>query len=851
MNIIQEKKNLVNSCIIHRRERIARFGLLFFSIFFCTCTFVSSQYYGMKFSGIEVSPDQRSSLNLTPERTLAIEGNLDVQFQVRLEPDPKAHFGYIFRLILGDRNIDLIHGIVPGNPNTFELILGDRTSKIAFHVPDEELNNDWIKLRFEFDFKNSQIACHFKDRLLTDDLTGFEDKFGFRLMFGAHSFGRFASTDVPGMVIRDVQIKFDDKVAYSWPLDEIEGAIAHSIPEGNNGIAFNPGWLLKQHNTWDQQINLEIVGGAKTTFDSRNDDLYIVSKDSIYIFNLVDKSVRSIAQKLQPHIESTSELIYDTISNRLMLYSLDDNYLSIFDFETSEWSPHHPGPEPLTVYWHHNRFIAPDGSLIAFGGYGQYIYKNSVLGWNPGKGRFDSLAYNGDFHPRYLAGSGFNPADNLLYIIGGYGSKSGKQSESPDYYYEILSFSVADSTFSKVVEFSNTKAGFCFANSVVFDDSNNMYALYYPKYQFDNQLQLIRVLLNNPEIIELGDAIEYSFLDINSFADLHFSKNSNKLLAVSSLSSKGKTSVTVNTIAFPPQPFTLQIAPAEKANSYVALYLIAALVLIITAYLLYYRRTKRSRSEKKPVVKTPEVMPYSKENSVLLFGGFQVFDKKGKDITAQFTPLPKKLFLFIMLHSLRNEKGVSSSALYETFWFDKSVESARNNRAVNIVKLKSLLENIDTASISKETGYWKFDFDPSRIYIDYYKYLRIIRSSTELSREQMVDLLSIIEGRPFLNNTNAEWLDPFKSEISNEIIDTFLRYIGKSDDEPEFLLNLINCIFLFDTVSEEALKIQCRLLIKQGKHTLAKKSYSRFVKEYKQLYEEEFTMSFHQIIEEK
>ncbi len=240
-----------------------------------------------------------------------------------------------------------------------------------------------------------------------------------------------------------------------------------------------------------------------------------------------------------------------------------------------------------------------------------------------------------------------------------------------------------------------------------------------------------------------------------------------------------------------------------------------------------------------------------KENSIFLFGGFQVIDRNGIDITGQFTPLPKKIFLFILLHSLRNEKGVSSNTLYETFWFDRSVESARNNRAVNIVKLRSLLENLETTSISKETGYWKFDFDPSRIYIDYFEYLRIVQHTTKLTREQIVDLLSIIENRSFLSNTNADWLDPFKSEISNEIIDTFLGYISKSEDDPEFLLHLTNCIFLFDAVSEEALKVQCRLLIKQGKHSLANKAYTKFASEYRQLYNEEYKLSFSQIIEEK
>jgi len=378
-----------------------------------------------------------------------------------------------------------------------------------------------------------------------------------------------------------------------------------------------------------------------------------------------------------------------------------------------------------------------------------------------------------------------------------------------------------------------------------------MYALYFPKYRFDNKLQLIRIPLESPEIIELGNTIDFSFLDVNSFADLHFSKRSNALVAVSTYSSDGITEVSVHSIAFPPQIFSIEATAVEKSSSYLIFYFCAAFVLIVSAYLLYYRRKKSSVPESRPAAIPRDIIQKSKENSIILFGGFQVIDQKGNDITGQFTPLPKKLFLFILMHSLRNAKGVSSDVLYETFWFDKSAESARNNRAVNIVKLKSLLENLETASISKETGYWKFDFDPSRIHIDYFEYLQIVRRTSELTREHIVDLLSIVENKPFLNNTNAEWLDSFKSEIGNGIIDTFLRYIGKSDDDPEFLLHLTNCIFLFDAVSEEALKVQCRLLILQGKHSLAKKVYSKFITEYRQLYDEEFGMSFKQIIEEK
>jgi len=840
----------VTNNIIQRKFLLMRFYLLFCFIILFAGSSVSGQYYGMQFYAHEYSLDQRSGLNLTPERALDIKGNLDLQFNLQLDPNHESYFGYVFRLILDDRNIDLIHGIFPENPNNFELILGDKTSKIAFEIPFEELMNDWLKLRFELDFKTHQITCYVNDTVLTDELIDFNEKNGFHLMFGAHSIGKFSSTDLPNMILRDVEVEYGNQNAYRWPLNETEGNIAHSVPKGNDGVAMNPEWLLKRHNTWDQVLELDISGDVKTAYNASNDDLYILSQDSVYIFDVVNNLVKLIPLKVPTPIDGTIQILFDTLSNKLVKYSLDKHFISYFDAETGMWSPFDPGTQDPTAYWHHNRFVAPDGSIIALGGYGYFQYKNSLLAWNPETNSFDEVTFKGVFNPRYLAGSGFNPLDSLYYIIGGYGSESGKQSESPDYYYEILSYSLSDQSFTKVHEFTNTQAGFCFAHSVIFDDSNNMYALYFQKYQFVNQLQLIRISLDQPEIIELGNAIDYSFLDVNSYSDLYYSRRSKSLVALSSYTSENNTSLSVHSIAFPPQKHIVKSAESTKSRLDLIRYLIVAFIVLVTAILIYSRNKRKRAPEKKAVSPPRETIQKTSENSIILFGGFQVIDKTGKDITAQFTPLPKKLFLFILMHSLRNNKGVSSNTMYETFWFDKSVESARNNRAVNIVKLKSLLENLDTANISKETGYWKFDFDPSQVYVDYFEYLQIVSSSSEPSREDIVDLQAIIENKPFLNNTNADWLDPFKSDISNEIIDTFLKYISNSDDDPEFLLHLTKCIFIFDAVSEEALKVQCKLLLKQGKHTLAKKAYSSFISEYRQLYDEDYTLSFNQVIEE-
>jgi DNA-binding SARP family transcriptional activator len=810
----------------------------------------------MKFRAYEYSPDHRSGLDLTPDGALEIKDNLDLQFHLRLEPNQSSYFGLVFRMIFGEQNIDLMHKPDPDSddPNNFHLILGDQTSKkIAFQIPIEELMNDWLHLRFELDFRKEKIVCFVNEKALEDDLININSKEGFHLMFGAHNFSpRLRSNDIPGMIIRDVEVKSSDKFSYKWPLNEIEGTRVHSEPQGQDGFATDPEWLLKRHNTWKKRLELELDGVIKMAYDARKDNLYIVTQDQMIVYDVVSKLSHSIELAAPSPVSVITELIFDTISNSLICYSLDNQYISTFDFETKQFSSYSPGELDETVYWHHNRFVAPDGTLISLGGYGHFTYKNSLLAWDPETEQFQNLTFSGTFHPRYLAGAGYNSKDGQYYVLGGYGSESGEQTESPDYYYDIVRFNLADRCFSTVYEFTDTQMEFCFASSLVFDEANNMYALSFSKYQFDNQLQLVRISLDKPELIQLGNAIDYSFLDISSQADLFYCQRTAELIAVSSYNADNSSSLSLHSIAFPLQLFISQTVSPDQGKPSILWYLGGALLVLIAAFIAIRRAKKRDEhpQEAKPAAAKHEIIQKPKENSIILFGGFQVIDKSGKDITAKFTPLPKKLFLFILLHSLRNNKGVSSNTMYETFWFDKSVESARNNRAVNIVKLKSLLENVDTASISKETGYWKLDFDPSLLYVDYLAYLQIVNSGSEPTREDMVSLLNIVENKPFLNNTNADWLDPYKSEVSNQIIDTFLKYLENSEDDPEFLLHLTKCIFIFDAVSEEALRVQCRLLIKQGKHSLARQAYSSFIHEYKQLYDEDYGLSFSQVIDE-
>jgi two-component SAPR family response regulator len=232
-----------------------------------------------------------------------------------------------------------------------------------------------------------------------------------------------------------------------------------------------------------------------------------------------------------------------------------------------------------------------------------------------------------------------------------------------------------------------------------------------------------------------------------------------------------------------------------------------------------------------------------------LFGNLQLYDEDGNDITKHFSPLVKELFLVILLYSIRWD-GISSEKLKELLWFDKPSESARNNRSVNIAKLKGILDKMKYCQVSKETGYWKIKIDDDKIHVDYMHYLNLIGNKRLLSKQNISELAEITKRGNFLSNVEYEWLDSFKSDISNEIVDAYLRYAAsvKIADDPEFLVKLANYVFYFDPVNEEAMILKCKALAHLGKHSLAKTTFENFAREYNRIYGEDFRKDMPEVL---
>ncbi|MCK7532005.1 MAG: hypothetical protein MZV63_13760 [Marinilabiliales bacterium] len=196
--------------------------------------------------------------------------------------------------------------------------------------------------------------------------------------------------------------------------------------------------------------------------------------------------------------------------------------------------------------------------------------------------------------------------------------------------------------------------------------------------------------------------IPYKFFDIKSNASLFYFPSQNKLFTHTSfLTDSLTTNLSIYSIDYPPAEFipeTVNFEGRKNPGLIILAIVLAVLSSFVTIYIIRKRRSGRILKDeivtgtmildeecKKPAPDEPMEKP---NYQLILFGGFQVFNQKNEDITNKFSPLLKELFLLILLYTYKNNKGITSDQISEYLWFGKSTPSARNNRAVNIAKLK-------------------------------------------------------------------------------------------------------------------------------------------------------------------
>ncbi len=856
-----------------------------------------AQSYGLRFSSHEAMQEKRTSLDLSAADPLCFKNEGEISFDLMFAQNMETYFGYVFRLITVEgQNIDLIYNQKLSN---FNFIIGEKVSG-TFKIDSMRLLNEWNSIRVRLNTQAHELLFYVNDKLAGSCKDNLKTDLCFRMYFGTNSYEEFQTADIPPMNLKDIRISENGKIRYYWPLSETSGDSCFDSVQHRTARVSNPVWIRPQHQTWQLASAFQVAGTPSVAFNPQNESLFIVGEDSLY--NLSLQTLQLKGQRWGDRSEILpmgNQSIFSPTNGKLYSIYIDEKRVRTYDSNTRKWDINF-SDGPATEFWQANKFLSyTDSSLYVLDGYGQLRYKNLVQRYHLPDKKWEIVKTGGDnFNPRYLAALGANARGDTAYIIGGYGSTTGDQMANPKYYYDLLAYSVRDRSFKVIYHLKEPDNPFCFANSLIIDSSaGEYYALIFPNDKFNSKLQLIEGSLRSPVYRLVGDEIPYSFHDIKSFADLYYDPAGKQLIAVTMYTSKeNRTDVRVYTIAFPPNALPAAVVPAGNAASRVWLWLIAVIGIGAFGGLALIRRRKKRLSARLAmgVAATPghatpgHATPghatagqvtaghagaahnaHSSDHAawispgavfdergpsvaderaaVFFFGQFEVYDRTGVDLTKQFTPLLKELFLLIAIYTLRTGKGISSEKLYSTLWRDKSNKDAQNNRSVNMVKLKIILDKLGTCAIVKEADKWIFHYSPEQIRLDLAEFLALLHVP-QPGKEDIHHLLTIVHKGSFLADTSYSWLDDIQSEMSDKALDMLSAACIRFANDPEFLLEIAGGIFLFDPVNEEALRVKCKSLGLLGRHSMAKAAFEKFTKEYQQMYGEEFRQTFHEVI---
>ena len=820
---------------------------------------VLSQEYGLSFKGQDFLLDERTSLDITSNRPLTVKDEFELTFDLKVELlKRKGNFGYIFRAINEDnKNIDLLLS----NTETKKLIIVVGDTETIIPINDSTFSDTrWNTVHIKFSLSKNELIFSIAGSKPIKKSAVFKSKESYKIFFGANSYKEFSTSDVPsGISIRDVKLTQGTKLIAHYPLNQCGGNEAINLINNNNAAVKNGDWLLCYHKSWEENLISKVDGVQLMTFDKDLGEFYLINKTALTKYNPKEKSFKTYPFNNDTlEISLDHRILFDHKLKKLYCYLADKDQISEFDFETKRWDNYSLFKKQALkqIYQHHNGLFSPkDNAIYILGGYGQFTYQNQVKKIDLNSKTWENIPHdNKVFKPRYLSGATIYK--DSIYVIGGYGSESGKQLVNPKSYFDFLRYDIESKTFKKQYEVTKISEEMIFGSSIVIDSTNkNYYGLISDKSRSNGYLKLAQGNLSSPEFKIVADSLPYKFTDTQSFVDLFFDENAKKLYVYTSfLNSDNLTDFGIYSLNYPHISVIEDTQSNSKSTtSFWALIVIGLFIsVMIGLFVMNYFKKKQTETSVEKII-PPK---YKKEERlvtldypIVFFGGFQMFDEKGNDITGKFTPLLKELFLVLWLHTHKNNKGISSQKLKDLLWYDKSDKSAQNNRAVNITKLKTILKQLGDFSISKKTGYWIIE-NNSDILVNDYSQINKNLLKSKPTKEDIIHTISITKKGAFLNNLDYTWLDSFKQNITDLIVNNFMNYALKLDIEEDldFAIDLADCIFNFDTTNEIAVFLKCKVYYIKGNHSLANDTFNKFLKEYNALYGQEFEHNFNEFI---
>ena len=827
---------------------------------------------GLLFQANDKEIKERTSLQIFQEGEIpCFTKNFQLSFELSIRDFDT--FGYVFLLKedQGKTKYSFTYTYLDGENSTFKFNTDGKENHYSLNLRNDALAYQWIPVSFAFDLQQDVLTIRIGDNEKKITSLGLKDTFCPHLFFGRYDY----ILDMPTFAIRNLKLEGDRSHSYTFPLNENEGEEVHTSTGKVLGTVVNPVWLINGSYHWEKLFEYSFQTPSGITFEPDSQRLIIFSQDSLLTYNLLKRQPQkySYSNKLPVKLQLATHFM-NTTDGKLYVYELNnlplgDATVAALDLNNQEWKQTGVAALPVQLHHHDGFWDETTGKYLVFGGFGNKRFNNTFLEYDIEADRWDTLSYSGDWIiPRYFSGMAVNKNREHVYVFGGMGNESGEQSVGRNYLHDLYLLDRKQQSVRRLWQNASDHRLVVARDMILTPDEKYIYALCYPEYLSDTYLQLYRLTVDDGTMKALGDSIPMRSEEIMTNANLYYNSLTHEYYCTTTeFDKKGHTVIRTYVLSAPPVSLDEIRSYGSRSSLEIRwLWIMAGIGVLLLAGGVLFVRKKRGKQRNAvlesssvlmspPVGREPDKSVQGKEtlakedfesslvrpNAVYLFGPFTVIDRNGRDITHLFSSRLRQVFIYILLHSTHN--GVLSASLNEVFWADKPDDKVKNLKGVTINQIRKNLAELDGVELVHDKGYFRLVF--TDCYCDYFRF-RTLKNAEEVENELGILLM---RGK-FLDGMDAGMMDHFKQKVE-EFLSSFLPLeIERLYQQHKYdaVIRFCNVLFRVDPVNELALAYGMHALNHTGSSQEAILQYSLFVREYRQMMNEEYSTSYAELM---
>jgi len=810
---------------------------------------------GLLFNSNDSLVNKRTSLHVFNPDIPTFKDYLVINFDLSLWDN--AHLGYVFNLADKDNSYSLSYIYMNGK-GYLNFNIDRQSNKIKIPLQASLLKkNSWMKVKIYLDLKADKVNIYVDNVLYEANNLGFKGKISANLVFGKNQF----YTEVPNMAIKNLEVG-DASKNYFFPLDEWKGNDIHDQNRDVIGMVENPVWLINESYFWKQAYMRSFSDVAGLNFNTKDQSLFIFTKDSLITYDARLKRASAQAYKNKLPVPMVlGKSIFNAKENKLYLYELFDvpketPTIASLHMDRHDLAWEAIGKTALPQQRHHHNVFYDLGqdNFYLFGGYGSYSYYNAFLKYDRAADQWKKVAFKGDtINPRFFAATGSSDNPDEIFLFGGYGNESGNQIVGGKQLYDLYRINLKDHTIKRCWNIHPDKEVFVPANNLVLSaDKKYFYALCYPHEVAKTELRLYKFSIKDGSHEVVSAPIPVTSERIESDINLFFDHSTDEFFCtIQEFTDRKNSTIKVYSLASPPVSNTRylsSLSPPSNPNRTVFFIGFAIVgVILLSGLILVYKKLlvehplPNENNESDSLIENKD--SEKRKNAVYLLGEFLVCDKNGKDITYLFSPKIKQLFILILLKS-RNCNGVNSKKISSLLWPDKDIAKTKNIKGVTFNHLRNIISDLNGIELTFINDTYLFNVSDS-FFCDYF-------SAEDITNENgsVLEHLDVISRGGLLNDMTDQWLDEYKDRYEEQMIGLLEPELKKQYElnDLKLVMELTRLILSIDPFSDIALKYQLKSLRKLKGIEHSRKAYDHFIHEYQKSFGSEYPTGFDKIV---